>query len=91
MRRTLSDMDTATHPGTARLLPDPEESPTVPLWPVAGRALGLGKSATYNAANRGEIPVIRFKGRVVVPTAALRRMLQLDPERTIEHTGGAAA
>ncbi len=59
-------------------IPNPEEQPTVQLWPTAGRALGLGRSATYAAAHRGEIPNIRLGGRIVVPTAALRRMLQLD-------------
>ena len=61
-------------------IPDPNERPTVRLWPDAGKALGLGRSSTYAAAHRGEIPVLRIGGRVVVPTAALRRMLQLDEE-----------
>jgi hypothetical protein len=59
-------------------IPNAETHPTVPLWPTTGKALGLGRSATYAAARRGEIPVIRLGGRVVVPTAALRRMVQLD-------------
>lgn len=61
-----------------RLLPDPEESPTIELWPIAGKALNLGRSATYAAAARGEIPTIHLGRRIVVPTAALRRMLSLD-------------
>lgn len=61
-------------------LPNPEEQPTVPLWPTAGRACGLQKSATYAAAARGEIPTIRLGGKLVSPTAALRRLLQLDVE-----------
>ena len=60
------------------MLPNPEDQPTVSLWPTAGRALGIGKSSTYAAADRGEIPVIVLGGRKVVPTAALRRLLQLD-------------
>lgn len=44
----------------------------------AGRALGLGRSASYEAVARGEIPSLRVRGRIVVPTAALRRMLMLD-------------
>lgn len=59
-------------------IPKPEERPTIPLWPDTGRALGLSRSATYDSASRGEIPVIRFGRRVVVPTAALRRLLGLD-------------
>jgi hypothetical protein len=33
---------------------------TVPLWPHAGMALGLTRNGTYAAANRGEIPVLKF-------------------------------
>lgn len=60
------------------MLPTPEESPTVPVWPDAGKACGLGRAAAYEAVRRGDIPSIRFGGRLVVPTAALRRMLGLD-------------
>lgn len=60
------------------MLPTPEESPTVSVE-VAGKALGLGRQATYDACHRGDIPTIRFGRRIVVPTAALRRMLGLDP------------
>ena len=73
----MNDTDTE-RPPTGRLLPDPEAEPTIQLWPTAGRAMKLGRSATYAAARRGEIPTIRIAGRVVVPTAALRRMLSLD-------------
>lgn len=44
--------------------------------PEAGRVVGLGRSAAYDAVARGELPTIRFgERRVVVPVAALRRML----------------
>jgi excisionase family DNA binding protein len=43
--------------------------------PEAGRIVGLGKNASYDAAHRGELPVLRF-GRILrVPRAALERML----------------
>ena len=64
-------------------LPTAEEQPTVSLWPTAGRAVGLRRSATYDAAERGQIPTIRLGRRIVVPTAALRRMLQLDGETVV--------
>jgi excisionase family DNA binding protein len=48
----------------------------MPLWPEAGRALGLSRNATYDAARRGEIPTVRFGKLIKVPTAALRRMLE---------------
>lgn len=65
-------------------VPNANEQPTLTIWPEAGRALGLSRSAAYDGANRGEIPTIRIGRRLLVPTAALRRMLQLDGE------GGAA-
>ncbi len=61
-----------------KTIPSADEQPTVPLWPTTGQALGLGRSATYAAAERGEIPTIRLGGRIIVPTAALRQLLQLD-------------
>jgi hypothetical protein len=63
------------------MLPDPTDQPTMRLWPDVGEILGLSRASTYEAAKRGEIPTIRFGARVVVPTAALRRLVQLDPER----------
>lgn len=62
----------------APAIPDAEQCPTVDLWPTAGRALGLSRSSAYLAAKRGDIPTIRIGGRVVVPTAPLRRLLGLD-------------
>ena len=59
--------------------PRPEEQPTMTIE-EAGRWLGLGRSAAYEAAKRGEIPTIRFGRRLVVPTAGPRRLLQLDEE-----------
>jgi excisionase family DNA binding protein len=41
----------------------------------AGRVLGIGGSAAYEAVRRGEIPAIRLGRRIVVPRAALERML----------------
>jgi excisionase family DNA binding protein len=51
------------------------ECGTVRVWPEAGRRLGLGRNATYEAIARGEIPVIRFGRRIVVPKKALERLL----------------
>lgn len=43
--------------------------------PEAGRILGLGRTASYEAVRAGEIPAIRIRGRVVVPVAQLERLL----------------
>jgi Helix-turn-helix domain len=64
------------------MIPDPAEQPTVPLWPDAARALGLGRARAFELARRGELPFAIFRlGRSYrVPTAALRRALGLDSE-----------
>ena len=51
--------------------------PTIPV-PTAARLLGLSRNGTYEAIKRGELPSIRVGGRVVVPTAPLRKMLGLE-------------
>lgn len=53
---------------------------TVPVWPHAGKALGLSKNPTYEAAKRGEIPTIKIGGAIRVPTASLRKMLGIEPK-----------
>ena len=46
--------------------------------PEAGeRYFGMGRDASYQAAHRGEIPVIKIGGRLFVPVAALERMLEM--------------
>jgi excisionase family DNA binding protein len=42
----------------------------------AAKALGIGRNQAYEAAHRGEIPTIKIGKRLLVPTAALERMLQ---------------
>ena len=60
------------------LIPDPADEPTITIE-LAAKALGISRNGAYAAAARGDLPVIRIGARrVVVPTAALRRMLQLD-------------
>jgi hypothetical protein len=44
--------------------------------PEAGRRLGLGRNASYEAARRGEIPVLKFGKKLVVPIVALARKLE---------------
>ena len=59
-------------------VPLPSERATLNLSPETAHILGLSKASVYDAAHRGEIPTIRVGRRLLVPTAALRRMLQLD-------------
>jgi excisionase family DNA binding protein len=41
----------------------------------AAKALGISRSFAYEAAREGKIPVIRLGTRMLVPVAALDRML----------------
>jgi excisionase family DNA binding protein len=44
--------------------------------PKAGKRLGLGRNAAYEAARRGEIPTIKFGRLLKVPCVAFDRMLE---------------
>jgi excisionase family DNA binding protein len=41
----------------------------------AGRLMGVGRNQAYEAARRGDIPTIRIGKRLLVPRAALDRLL----------------
>jgi excisionase family DNA binding protein len=43
----------------------------------ASQALGVSRNKAYEAARRGEIPTIKIGKRILVPLAALERMLQV--------------
>jgi excisionase family DNA binding protein len=43
--------------------------------PEAGRRLGIGRSAAYQAAACGQLPVIKIGGSLRVPLRALERLL----------------
>jgi len=52
------------------------EEPKTLSVPQAGRRyFDLGKNASYEAARRGDLPIIRIGGRLRVPIIALERML----------------
>ncbi len=44
--------------------------------PETAKILGIGRSAAYEAARSGQIPTIRIGKRILVPLAALERMLE---------------
>jgi excisionase family DNA binding protein len=44
----------------------------------AGEILGISRSSAFQAASNGELPVIRIGKRLLVPRAALERMLDGD-------------
>jgi excisionase family DNA binding protein len=43
----------------------------------AGQILGLSRNGTYEAVRRGDLEVMKFGKRIIVPTAPLRRKLGL--------------
>ena len=45
----------------------------------AARRLGISRALAYEAANRGELPVCRIGRRMLVPRAALLRLLEDSP------------
>ena len=51
------------------------EEPQTLTIAQAARALGIGRNSAYEAARRGELPVIRVGRRMVVPRVALERLL----------------
>jgi hypothetical protein len=61
---------------------DALKGPTTTV-PVVGDLLGLSKNKAYEAAAKGEIPILRFGKRIVVPTMPIRRMLGIE---TATHT-----
>lgn len=44
----------------------------------AAAALGISRNSAYEGIQRGEIPHLKIGRRIVVPRAALRRMLEGD-------------
>lgn len=53
----------------------------------AARILGIGRNSAYEAVRRGEIPAIRLGHRLLVPRAALERLL-VEGEPPARPTGG---
>jgi excisionase family DNA binding protein len=62
---------------TTALVPNPADHPTMPVDEVAA-ALGISRASAYEGVKTGDIPCIRVGRRFLVPTAAVRRLLQLD-------------
>ena len=65
-------------------MPHKKNKPRIPqplttTVPLAGKLLGLGKSASYEAAKNDQLPVIRIGGRLLVPLRSLERMLDMEP------------
>jgi hypothetical protein len=46
--------------------------------PEAGKMIGLGKNASYDAAKAGKIPVLEFGGQKIVPRRPWLRQIGAD-------------
>jgi len=51
------------------------EPKAVPLWPDAGRMLGLGRGTTYQKAQTGEIKTLPLSGKKLVAKSWLKMVL----------------
>lgn len=54
-----------------------QDRPTVQV-PEAAEILGIGRGTAFAAAASGELKVLKFGRRMVVPTAELKRLLGID-------------
>ena len=70
------------------VVPDPRERPTLTIKEAAA-LLGISLHGAYDAAHRGELPVIWIGRRMLVPTAGLLAMVGLDDFRTPNGGDGA--
>jgi predicted DNA-binding transcriptional regulator AlpA len=66
---------------TDLMLPDPATRPTITA-DEAFAELGIDRSTGYKAIRDGTfpVPIIRIGRNIRIPTAALRRILLIDPE-----------
>jgi hypothetical protein len=69
-------MQTQTDTNTP-VLPDPTVEPTVSVE-RAGAIFGISRASAYGAVHDGSIPSIRLGRRLVVPSAAILKMLATD-------------
>ena len=51
----------------------------------AAEALGIGRTLAYEAVRRGEIPTVRIGRRLLVPRAALDRLLNQAATEASQH------
>ena len=56
---------------------DPNAKPTMSVDEFAAVA-GISRSTAFAAVHSGEVPSMRFGKRIRIPTAAVRRMFDLD-------------
>jgi excisionase family DNA binding protein len=72
---TTKEAQKSHPPITKERSPKKTHLPATMSIPDAAAYLGIGRSAAYEAARSGELPVIRLGRRLLVPRVALERML----------------
>jgi excisionase family DNA binding protein len=68
----------------AKPAPVPADERLVLDVPEAAKLLNISRNAAYLAARRGDLPTVRVGGRILVPRAALLRMLDATVNTTAE-------
>jgi len=76
--------DSAVHPYPVITVERPNE-PLVLSVKTAAKILGLSRSSAYEAVRTGQIPSLRFGKRILVPRAALNKMLSQADACKSEH------
>jgi Helix-turn-helix domain len=59
----------------------PDDLPTLDVPEAGRRYFGLSRGGSYDAAKRGDLPVVRIGRRLRVPIVALERMMNVEPKR----------
>lgn len=76
--------DLVVHPYQVPTVGKPDE-PLALSVKAAAKILGLSRASAYEAIRIGQIPSLRFGKRIVVPCAALNRMLSQAGDCKLEH------
>jgi excisionase family DNA binding protein len=71
------------------VIPNPTATPTLTVEDT-GRLFGISRASAYEAVRAGTIPSIRLGRRIVVPTAAVLKMLSLETDRLGSDAGQSA-
>ena len=72
-----------------RTMTTPNDQPATMTVEQAGQLLGISRRSAYRAAAAGQLPTLRLGRRILVPTAALHRMLAITPPAHATAVGAA--
>ncbi len=73
--------------GHSKSCPGLEDEKLCYTIPEVAKLLGLSRNFGYELARRGEIPIVTFGKRKLVPKVALERMLGQYIEREVKNEG----